>query len=361
MEYLKSALSFCCKDCCRKRKDSASSTQIIFPTTKKVSTKCGTLVTQGTFTYLPQPDFYVPLSEDKMVMTRTSPVTKRKQSAPPVMTRTIAIQPISDYTDGCMHKSWGEPTIHIEDSEDSNQNNNSFTLENSGWKSSESINTQSSLSPIHRNVRRLSVVQIAANHSRRSSICSLDISKEDLDSEMYESSELGSGSNSNGELCFTVSYKSELQLLTVCVISARSLWMQEYEQPVLDSFVRVTLLSRSKKKLSQASTTVKKGNSDPSYNEDLQFHNITPEKLDGAVRLSVYSVDRPSKKKKLGIVAYQLCEMSMEATHAMEEKPLWRPLYTNGMVSIFCGTTATRLIPSRNCVERYYLCPFVML
>ena len=338
MEYVKSALSVCCKNCCFKRKESDSSTQIIVPTSRKGTTKRGTLASRNTFTYLPQPDFYIPLSEDKPVTTTMSPITKRKQSAPPVMTRTIAIQPISAYTSREMHKSWGEPQIRIDEDEDcDNVNNNSLTLD-AGWKSTESVN---SLSPTHRplsslGLHRLSVAQIAASHSRRSSMCSFDISKEDVDSEMYESGDLSQDINSNGKLCFTISYNKQLEQLTVEVISAKNLWNSEQSSVVTESFVKVCTLSGLKRKSAKISTVTRKDTSSPVFDAEIKFDNISSDSLDMlSVKLSVHGGDKQTKKKKLGVVIYQLDNSLLQHKENEEHERIWRHIYSDGTVSIF--------------------------
>lgn len=336
MEYLKKALSVCCQDCCAKRKGSSGSTQIILPTTQKVQSKQGTLVNRSTFTYLAQPDFYIPFSDEKMITT-VSPTTKRKQSAPPVMTRTVAIQPISTYTQhGHMHSSLGDPQIHVEHVS-SNVNNNSTPCLDGACKCSDSESSlySCSLSPTHSGrlaSKRLSVAQIAANHSRRSSLC--DIVREDLDSEMYESgSELCQDLNSNGKICFSITYDEELEILTVYVNRAKSLWNPEYNSSVKDSYVKVRLLSGLKKK--SVKTAVQKGTSNPEYNDKIDFDGIVTDSLHQlSIQLSLYSMDKYSKKKKLGTVTYSLNNEIPKTSGDTTRHPIWRHLHREGAVVV---------------------------
>lgn len=350
MQYLKKALRACCRDCCTQRKDSNGSTQIILPSSRLVSSKDGTLVSKSTYTFLAQPDFYIPFKDEKMATTIMSPTTKRKQSAPPVMTRTIAIQPISAYaTHDRMYTSLGEPQICIEeDTNLNNFNNNSFTSSASAWKSTESV---SSLSPTHRlvNKKRLSVAQIAANHSRRSSMCSFDISKDDLDSDMYGINDLPIETNSGGKICFSFVYDSKFEQLIVSVISGQSLWNVEQSVAVTDSFVKIAILSGSKRKSVKMSTATQRDTSNPSYNEDFRFQNISIESLNSlAVQFTVYSVDGSSKKRKIGIVLHTLDD-TIADMHDDTRQHIWKQIYADGVVSYFSNNNKLEIFSVKIC------------
>lgn len=333
-----------CKDCCVRRKDSSSSTQIILPTSRKVTSKDG-IVNRSTFTYLPQPDFYIPLGDDRHI---TSSGNHRKQSAPPVLTRTVAIQPLCAYaTTDRMHHSL-EPQIHVEEDVDvHNQNNNSMSSEERPWRSSESVcSVHSPISPSPRRRQRLSVANIASNHSRRSSMSSFDISRDEVDSDMYESSELSPDLNSNGKICFSVSYDKEVEQLIVAVHCAKTLWHQELNA-IAESHVKVSLHPSPTKKMNKIITATQKETANPIFDEKLRINNVPLTSLETiAVNLTIIAVDKSSKKRKLGTVVYKL-DASLSRSDEVPEKKIWKHIYGEGMVGSLNRFTVTMQAVSR--------------
>ena len=345
MEYIKkclnSCLETCCKSCCIKRKDSSSSVQIILPHSRKSPSGHG-LLSQSTFTYLAQPDFHIPLtvttSNEEKRTSLSTPPTRRKSSAPPVLTRASMVQPMPSYS--CSQTksihSFIEPQITIEedsgDEPTDNINNNSSILEVSThkWKSVDSITSPGSpIRPPLTSQKRLSV---AACHSRRSSMSSFDISRDEVDSDMYESGELSHDVNSNGKLCFSVQYDHEFEQLTVTVISAKNLWNSEHNSVVLDSFVKVSIQPHLKKKPVKNTTAICKGSPNPLFDEVFTMDGITSASLPmHAVKLTVYMLDKSSRRKKLGVVHYRLDQHIYPDDHA---KRIWRHVYGDGDVSI---------------------------
>lgn len=339
MEFIKGCLSSCFETCCKnciKRKDSTSSVQIILPQSRKSPSGHG-LLSKSTFTYLAQPDFHIPLTattSNEEKRTVSTPPTRRKSSAPPVLTRATMVQPMSTYT--CSQAksvhSFIEPQITIEeDSGDEtieNLNNNSTAFD-SGWRSMDSIASPSSpMRPMLTHQKRLSV---AACHSRRSSMSSFDISKDEVDSDMYESGELSHDVNSNGKLCFSVQYDHEFEQLTVTVISAKNLWNSEQNVVVLDSFVKISVQPHLKKKPTKNTTAICKGTPNPFYDEVFTMDGITGASLPmHSVKLTMYMLDKSSRRKKLGVIHYRLDQHIYPDDHA---KRIWRHVYGDGDVS----------------------------
>lgn len=336
MEYLKRALNICCRDCCVRRKDSDSSMQIILPPSKKMSTKDG-VVNSSTYSYIVQPDFFIPdMGSEKPSQTYPNQ-RQRKQSAPPVLTQTVTVQPLGGARklSGFMHGRLVEPKstiqIHVNDDFSDNLNNNSTSIpgRQSPWRSPEGF------SPTRRpSNRRLSVAHMGPNHSRRSSMSSFDISRDEVDSDMYESQELLHDANSNGRLCFSVAYDNDFEQLTVNVICANSLYNPEQSAVIKNSCVKVSLIPPPKKKPTKSSTSIQKGTSDPMYDETITFDGITIDTLQQCmVKLEMLGIDRSSKKRLCGVVMHELDITYANSSDDKNNKRVWKHIFGEGVVS----------------------------
>lgn len=338
MEYIKKALNMCCKNCCAKRKSSEDSgVRIILPSNKTFASRSGSSIRTTTFTYLAQPNFYIPMSDDKFIP--SPPSNRRKQSAPPILTQMVPVQPFAAYspTNEKMHSSAHEPIIHIEEHSnepvsDNHNNNHPSLVDTSIYKSTESVcSSHGTLSPSTRpkyNNKRLSVAQLAS-HSRRSSMSSFDISRDEVDSDMYESSELLHDVSSNGKLCYSVSYDSDFEQLTVTIISARNLWNPEQNCIVTDSFVKVSIFPPLKKKVTKTATAVQHGSSSPTYDETIAMDGVAQYMLSQhVIKLTVFAIDKLSKRRKLGLVNHQFCDFQADN----QGKKIWSHIYPDGEV-----------------------------
>lgn len=322
-----------------KRKDSSSSVQIILPTSRKSTSSQG-LLSKSTFTYLAQPEFHIPLTSSSSNIEKrdlSALPTRRKSSAPPVLTRPSMVQPMP-FTQAHSIHTFSEPQITIEedtlDVEDNKNNNSISSYPDSMWKSTDSVHSPSSPSrPPLVHQKRLSV---AACHSRRSSMSSFDISKDEVDSDMYESGELSHDVNSNGKLCFTVNYDYEFEQLTITVISAKNLWNSEQNLAVSDSFVKVAIQPQLKKKPTKNATATHKGTPNPRYDEVFTMDGISAASLAlHSVKLAVFTLDKYSRRRRLGMVQYRLDQhLQLED----QTRRIWRHVYGDGNVSLMTNS-----------------------
>lgn len=331
MEYLKQCLQLCCKKCIDDdRKDSnASTTKIILPPSRRGSVHPGSAGIPSTYTFLAQPSFRIP-NNDEQYNSLSIPLTpRRKQSSPTILMSAVPVQ-MSFSSSSLLQSvhSMPDPTIYVEDF-DENWNQKPLEL----LARSDSVPSVNRLTPTTptRSMKRLSLSAGQPGHSRRSSMSSFDISKEEVDSDLYDSCDILPDANSNGRLCFTVNYDKEFEQLTVKVLCAKSLWQHDASSPVHDSYVKVSLLPPYKKKSTKTSTAVQRAAQNPTYDETFVFDKVAVGITETiSLKLTVCTFDKSSRKKKLGSIIYHV---DTEKAHKNPEAKIWRHLYGTGMVS----------------------------
>lgn len=333
MELFKRCLRVCCKRCVDERKDSDASTKIILPPPSRRGSTYPSVTVPQTFTCLAQPDFEIPNSTQYSNL--TLPVSaRRKHSSPSVLTTAVAIQ-LTGSTSNLMEStiSMPDPAVYIHDVDENwNRTKSDDTLWRCDSTPMVNIHTSPSSPPSGSKstaVKRLSLAAIHATHSRRSSMSSFDISKDEVDSDLYDSSELLPDSESNGRLCFSIHYDPDFDQMNVHVICAKGLRHHDNLSPVHDSYVKVSLMPPCKKKPNKTHTATQRGTEDPLYNETFTFDAISVTKTEYInLKLTVCTFDKSSKRRKLGTIVHKFDADSLQKHSDVK---IWRHLTTEGI------------------------------
>jgi len=314
MERVKSCYQKCFENCWNKRKYSSDSTmRIVLPSMSQRNS----VATGNTCIILSQPEFHIPGNEN-MLLNPSSPVNRRKVSVPCTMTSAELVQPRSM---SCPNAP--QLGLSFDSAMDEVFRCKVSSPSVSPPGSAHGVSSKTSPASTH----RLSVHGAPATHSRRSSMSSFDICKEEVDSCLYGSEEDIGDINSCGRLCFSARYEDER--LHVTIICARQLREGEDHNP-RDSRVEIRLSSPKKKVSKNNMTKIQKMTVNPNFNETFTFDMAELGSMDTVtLELVVFIFENNNKRRKLGKVLYALDEDLKGETG----QKIWRNIYGKDEVS----------------------------
>ncbi|XP_064628344.1 synaptotagmin-A-like isoform X2 [Lineus longissimus] len=163
--------------------------------------------------------------------------------------------------------------------------------------------------PLDADGRRPSTSSLHKNMPRRSSFDAFSIQAKEVDKDLYDSGdEFSHSPRGLGKICFSLSYSTRLNSLTVGIIKAIHLPAKNIRETA-DPFVKVKLLPDKKPKYE---TKTHRGTMNPEFEEYFVFPIRDGPMEEKVLKLTVCDHDRFSRPLTIGYASFPLGELKKE-------------------------------------------------